>query len=157
MKRIIFIQVIVSFFVPVSYAFKMQEALQAVGIDPKMVIVPGRGHDFRAEDRVLVHNWLLSHHRKPLTDFSYISSSPTSRGRNGVEVLDVYPAATLLPVLEVEISGKVIKISSQYTSRIRVVMGKGGLNLSGEVELVWNGNEVYQGQATEKVFTEKPM
>ena len=155
MKRIIFIQVIVSFFVPVSYAFKMQEALQAVGNDPKMVIVPGRGHDFRTEDRVLVHNWLLSHHRKPLTDFSYISSSPTSRGRNGVEVLDIYLAATLLPVVEVEISGNVIKISSQHTSRIRVVMGKGGLNLTGEVEVVWNEKEVYQGMAIEKVFTEK--
>jgi len=139
--------------VPVTYAEKMQEALQVVGNDPEMVIVPGRGHDFRAEDRVLVYNWLLSHHRKPLTDFSYISSSLTSRGRNGVEVLDIYPAATLLPVIEVEISGNLVKISSQHTSRIRVIMGKSGLNLSGDVQLVWNGKEVYLGPATEKVFT----
>jgi len=141
--------------VPVFYAFKMQEALQVVGNDPKMVILPGRGHDFRTEDRVLVYNWLLSHHRKPLTDFSYISSSLTSRGRNGVEVLDIYPAATLLPLVEVEISGNLVKIRSKHTSRIRVVMGKGGLNLSGEAEIVWNGIKVYEGMAIEKVFTEK--
>ena len=141
--------------VPVTYAIKMQKALQLVGNDPEMVIVPGRGHDFRAEDRVLVYNWLLSHQRKAVTNFSYISSSLTSRGRNGVEVLDIYPAATLLPVLEVEISGNLVKISSQHTSRIRVIMGEGGLNLSGDVQCVWNGKEVYQGPVTEKVFTGK--
>jgi len=141
--------------VPLTYAFKMQKALQAVGNDPEMVIVPGRGHNFRVEDKVLVYNWLLSHQRKPLTDFSYISPSLKSRGRNGVEVLDIYPAATLLPLVEAEISGNLVKIKSQNTSRIRVTMGKSGLNLSGKIRIVWNGKEVYQGPASEKVFTKE--
>jgi len=140
--------------VPVTYAEKMQKALQAVGNDPKMVIVPGRGHDFGVKDKILVYNWLLSHSRKPVTKFSYVSSSGMNRGRNGVEVLDIYPASTVLPLVEVEISGNQVKISSQNTSRIRVMMGRSGLNLTGEVQVVWNGKEVYQGLASEKVFTE---
>jgi len=34
------------------------------------------------------------------------------------------------------------------------MMGRSGLNLTGEVQVVWNGKEVYQGLASEKVFTE---
>ncbi len=141
--------------VPITYAEKMQDALQAVGNMPEMIIVPERGHDFRAEDRVLVYNWLLSHERESLTEFSYISYSLTSKGRNGVEVLDIFPAATVFPILELEIIGNAVEIKSKNTSRIRVVMGKGGLNLTGDVKIIWNGKEVYNGRASEKIFIEK--
>ncbi len=139
--------------VPVTYAFEMQDALRAVGNEPEMVIVPGRGHDFRVEDRQQMYNWLLQHSRKPMTGFSYISSSINSIGRNGVEVLDIYPAATALPIIEVEISVNRVKIESQNTSRIRIIMGKGGLNLTGKVQVVWNDTEVYNGSAIQKIFT----
>ncbi len=139
--------------VPVTYAFEMQEALQAVSNEPKMVIIPGRGHDFKLEDRPQMYNWLLQHSRKPMTGFSYISSSINSIGRNGIEVLDIYPAATALPIIEVKISGNLVKIKSQNTSRIRIIMGKGGLNLTGKVQVVWNDKEVYNGPAIQKIFT----
>ncbi len=34
-------------------------------------------------------------------------------------------------------------------------MGEGGLNLTGDVQIIWNGKEIYKGMAKEEIFFEK--
>ncbi|MEN8192228.1 MAG: prolyl oligopeptidase family serine peptidase [Bacteroidota bacterium] len=141
--------------VSVTHAYKMEKALKKVGNEPKMVIVQNRGHFEQPEDIKSTYEWLLSHKRKEATKFTYLASSKRHNGRNGVTVLDIKNVIAELPKIDVVITGNIIEIKSKSTSKIKVKMGKDGLGLNGEVKVVWNGEQVYDGSVTEKVFIEK--
>jgi len=138
--------------VPITHAYTMQKALQKVGNNPDMILVPNRGHSMNPKDVLDVNNWLLSHTRTTVTKFSYIVSSKKHNGRNGVTVLELKNIITNLPKIDVEIYDNIVEINTEGTSIIQVKMGKDGLELVGETKIIWNGETVYEGEVTERVF-----
>jgi len=140
--------------VPVTYAYNMQTALEKAGNKPQIEIIPDRGHNITKHEVHHVYDWLLSHTRPSLKKFTYMASSRRHNGRNGVEIMDLEHIVTDFPKLDVDLIDNRINIKSTGTSKIKVNMGKNGLGLSGEVMVMWNGKQIYQGPVTEKVFNQ---
>jgi predicted esterase len=130
--------------VSVDQAYQMQEELRKYGNEPDMVIVPGQGHSYPAEAQRASLAWLLQHRRARPDAFSYVSDTRRHSGVWGVRMARD-PHLSYQPSFHCRIEGQAVHIDSEGTERLTVDLGEGGLGLSGDVRVYWNGEKVHEG------------
>ena len=131
-----------------------RSSLNAVGNPPTTVVAAGIGHNYRAEDAAALEAWLLQHTRQMPKHFSFIADTPQHRGIWGISIPrtypDAYPQAEPRVKFECWIEGSTIRIRTWDVKEIEVNFGPTGLNLSGDVELIVNGETKFSGAAPVK-------
>jgi dienelactone hydrolase len=129
-------------------------SLTAAGNPPKVVVVAGVGHNYRAEDAAALEAWLLQHTRRMPKHFSFIVDTPRHRGIWGISIPriypDAYPQAEPRVKFECWIAGSTVRIRTWDARQIEVNLGLTGLNFSGNVELIVNGKTRFSGIAPAK-------
>ncbi len=129
-------------------------SLTAVGNFPKVVVAPGVGHNYRAEDAAALEAWLLQHTRRIPKHFSFIVDTPQHRGIWGISIPriypDAYPQAEPRVKFECWIEGSTVRIRTWDAKQIEVNFGPAGLNFPGNVELIVNGKSRFRGVAPSK-------
>jgi predicted esterase len=135
-------------------AEEARDALLAVGNRPKFVLAKGVGHMYRPEDLIQMIQWMLSHTRKRPDHFSFIIDTPRHRGVWGISIPRKYPYDQLVaePRVKFEcwIEGSTVRIQTWDARKLSVDVGSDGLNMSGNITLVVNGETKFRGQAPQK-------
>ena len=131
-----------------------RSSLNAVGNPPTTVVAAGIGHNYRAEDAAALEAWLLQHTRQMPKHFSFNADTPQHRCIWGISIPrtypDAYPQAEPRVKFECWIEGSTIRIRTWDVKEIEVNFGPTGLNLSGDVELIVNGETKFSGAAPVK-------
>lgn len=119
-----------------------------------------RGKGFNVEERVIDNlphtypydqyqesvGWLMQYRRQKSARFSFVVDTSEQIGRNGIYMVTgrhFHPDR--LPQFTCEIKGNDVHLDSSNTEALLVVAGEGGLGLSGDIRVIWNGEEAYQG------------
>lgn len=128
-------------------ASRFSEKLASLGVDEKLVIAPGMGHNVSEEELDGAVNWLLAHKREAPDQFTFMMNHPAFRGRNGVTIKE----AVIMdqPWFECRVTGNRVELDSKNVAALSVNAAGGGLGLEGEVVILWNGHQVYAGPAAE--------
>ncbi len=132
--------------VPVERAYGMRDALGKVGNTAKVIIDEDAGHSVPRGASLPVKRWLLQHRRVRPDRFSYLADSQTHRGAWGV-VMRRDPFKTPNPRFDCRVDGAAVHIDSEGTDGLDIQLGAGGLGLSGNVTVIWNGEKAYEGPA----------
>jgi len=109
---------------------------------------PGIGHQYISEVQEKSLNWMQQFKRKHPDHFTFVVDTDEHPGIWGIELkrdVNVNP----LPWFDCRIEGGTIHIDSAGTSGLRVNPGTGGLGLTGEIIVIWNGLEAYRGPVKE--------
>jgi pimeloyl-ACP methyl ester carboxylesterase len=129
-------------------------ALTAVGNSPTVVVAPGVGHNYRAEDLAVLEVWLLQHTRHMPKHFSFVVDTPQHRGIWGISIPriypDAYPQAEPRVKFECSIEGSTIRIRTLGAKQIEVNLGPSGMNVAGRVEVIIDGRTRFRGIAPVK-------
>lgn len=143
----------------VASSMEARDTLQALGGTVEFVISKGVGHSPRAGDENAKLEWLLKHTRKRPDHFVFTIDTLQHRGVWGIQVprtIDSwYPLPEPNQKFEVWIEGKQVRIES-HAPKLIVDLGKNGLQMQGEVEVLLNGKSVYKGLADAKPLTLTP-
>lgn len=128
--------------------------LTDVGDPPKVVVAPGVGHMYRPEDESAMQKWLFQHVRQRPDHFSFIVDTPRHRGVWGISIPQRYPDAyfNLEPRVSFECwtEGSTVRIKTSNAKRVEVNLGAKGLNVSGDVRVLVNGNQMFAGPVPQK-------
>ncbi|MDX2022988.1 MAG: hypothetical protein SF187_22325 [Deltaproteobacteria bacterium] len=108
---------------------------------------PKLGHVYIAEKQKEGVQWLSTFVRKRPDKFAFVADTAEHRGVWGI-MMDRDVGVSSAPSFECTISGNEVRIVSEGTKGLELELGAQGLNLSGEVTVLWNGKRVYQGPAT---------
>ena len=134
-----------------------RDSLAQVGNSAKVVIAEGVGHNPRPEDRASMQTWLFEHIRQRPSHFSFVIDTPQHRGIWGISIPQKYPDAYLnvepLVSFECWIKDSTVQITTANSSRLDVDFGPGGLNLSGPVKLIVNGQQMLYGAVPSKALS----
>jgi hypothetical protein len=57
------------------------------------------------------------------------------------------PHVSYQPSFRCTIDGQEVRIDSEGTDRLSVELGEGGLGMTGDVSVYWNGEKVHEGPA----------
>jgi hypothetical protein len=127
---------------------------KAKGMTYKMRIAPNLPHTYPYAEYKDSVAYLMQFARPKRPDsFSYTATSGTlaSVGMYGITMKGPGSArrtgAEGAPMFTCRISGDTVTIDSQNTGALHVMLGEGGLGLSGNVKVVWNGKTAYEGEA----------
>ena len=132
--------------VPVKHAYGMRDALSKVGNTAEVIIDEDAGHSVPRGATAPVKRWLLQHRRVRPDRFSYLADSQAHRGAWGV-VMRRDPFKAPNPRFDCRVEGAAVHIDSEGTDGLDVQLGAGGLGLSGNVTVIWNGEKAYEGPA----------
>ncbi|MFW6153775.1 MAG: dienelactone hydrolase family protein [Planctomycetota bacterium] len=133
--------------VPVRLARDLADELRRFGHEPIVVIDPEAEHMPPPEAKHAAKAWMLQQRRRPRPEaFTYVADTNRHRGVWGV-TLRRDSGRDPVPRLRCTIDGNILRIDSQGTTGLTVQLGDDGLGLSGEVTVVWNGQQAYQGPA----------
>ena len=120
-------------------------ALQRFGKVPVVQTTPNMGHQYLREMQEKGINWLQQFTRKRPDRFSFVADTDEHLGVWGIEIKrDVTMSA--IPRFECRLEGNTIHLDSTGIPGLTINAGAGGLGLTGEVKVVWNGKESYRGQ-----------
>jgi hypothetical protein len=109
---------------------------------------PGIGHQYLPEIQERSLNWMQQFRRKRPDHFTFVADTDEHPGIWGIELKrDVN--ANALPWFDCRIEGGTVHIESDGTTGLRVNPGAGGLGLTGDIIVRWNGQEAYRGPARE--------
>lgn len=107
---------------------------------------PGIGHNYTDEKQQESIDWLQQHTRKRPTTFSYTVDTDAHTGVWGIMLTrDLRQSA--YPRLTCTVDGQTINITTVGTPRVSVDLGPNGLQMTGDVTLIINGEQRYQGPA----------
>jgi dienelactone hydrolase len=133
--------------VPIAAAYAMQTELMQHGGNPEMRIIEGLGHTVPAWLAAENDNWLLQFRRKRPAQFSFVADTDDYRGIWGIAMnRDIIVSA--LPRFTCSVEGNTVRLKSEGTNALQVDLGPNGLQLTGEVVVIWNDKESYHGPAT---------
>jgi len=122
----------------------LEEEIMDYGNKPVTTWVPGLGHNYRGDGQEAGVKWLLEHTRKRPDTFSFVAVDDDYTGTWGLDMKrDITRSG--VPKFACTIAGGVVEIDSEGTEELTVDMGEKGLQLTGDVVLIWNGEEVYRG------------
>ena len=147
-------------------AEEARDALTIAGNPPMFVIAKGVAHMYRMEDIVQMGEWMLQHKRQRPSHFSFVIDTPRHRGVWGITIPRKYPYDQLVAEprvkFECRIDGSTVFIQTWGDARkLTVDLGPDGLQMSGNVTLIVNGEQQYQGTVPEKpisvAFTNPPI
>ena len=114
--------------------------------DNSLVIAnPGGGGDGRAT----FHAWWRDRKRTRPTQFHYLKIHDTSLATWGIRVertkrWQAYHAASW-PAFECRIDGQAVHLTTRNCGSITIDPGPAGLQMEGQISLLWNGNPAYRG------------
>jgi predicted esterase len=136
-------------------AEEARDALVIAGNPPMFVIAKGVAHMFRPEDIVQMSQWLLQHKRQRPDHFSFVIDTPRHRGVWGITIPRKYPYDQLVAEQRVKFECRIdnFKVFIQTwgdVQKLNVDLGPNGLQMSGNVTLVVNGKQEYEGAVPEK-------
>ena len=109
---------------------------------------PGIGHQYLPEVQERSLNWMQQFKRKHPDHFTFVVDTDEHPGIWGINLkrdVTVNP----LPWFECRLEGNTIHIDSNGTTGLRINPGVGGLGLTGEIVVIWNGEELYRGPVKE--------
>jgi predicted esterase len=131
-----------------------RDALTSIGNPPKLVVAEGVGHMYRPEDAAALQSWLLEHVRHRPSHFSFLIDTPQHRGIWGISIPQKYPGAYLnvepRVSFDCRIEGPTLRIQTTNSNRLDVDLGPQGLNLSGNVRVIVNGKQLFEGPVPAK-------
>jgi hypothetical protein len=120
------------------------EELRKQGADPQIQTSPNVGHNYLGEKQVEVYEFLIRHTRRRPEQFAFVADTPEHRGVWGIQMardLSVSGA----PSFTCRIDGQSVRIDSQGAPGLTVDLGSDGLRMAGEVTVMWNKAQAYQG------------
>ena len=129
-------------------AHDFHEKLVAAGFDVKAEFIPDLGHTYPYPDfqRCIAH--LMQFKRTRPNQFTFLTDTEAHPGRSGITMrVPRFPHSDRLPRFACSIDGQSVSVTSENTTGLRVELGEGGLGLTGEVTLSWNGEVVHTGPA----------
>jgi pimeloyl-ACP methyl ester carboxylesterase len=136
---------------------EFRASLMEVGDPPKVVVAPGVGHMYRPEDAVAMESWLFEHVRRRPHHFSFLIDTPQHRGVWGISIPQKYPLAyfDVEPKVSFEcwIENSTVRIQTSNSSRLDVDLGPGGLNMSGDMKVIVNGKQMFDGPVPSKAVS----
>ncbi len=126
---------------------------QARGVTHRLIIAPNLPHTYpyaAYKDNVA---YLMQFKRPARPDtFTYkaIEGARVPAGAYGITLrpdrrLGAPPAGP--PRMTCRIAGDTVRIDTENARTLHVVLGEGGLGLSGNVKVIWNGRQAYEGEA----------
>jgi pimeloyl-ACP methyl ester carboxylesterase len=127
-------------------AKQFAKVLADKGFQFDCTIAKGLPHTYPYPDYQATVAWLMSHTRKPANQWTYATDTARYSGTRGVEMnvpAQIDPAK--LPRYACKVDGDTVNVDSWNTGGILVNLGEGGLDLKGNVRVVWNGKVVYTG------------
>ena len=114
------------------------------GNTPHVKIIPGMGHNYRMDVQKEGYEWITQYTRKRPDKFTFIADNDKRTGEWGIKMeRDI--KVTGLPEFTCTLEFNTIRIDSKGASKIIIIPGPEGLNLEGEIKVIWNGTEVYKG------------
>ena len=119
----------------------------------KLRIVPNMPHTYPYVEYKASVAYLMQFTRPKRPDsFSFTATTGSSApaGVYGITVrrrMGMGAASAGSPQFTCKIAGDTVTIDSQNMTGLHVVLGEGGLGLSGKVKVVWNGQTAYEGDA----------
>ncbi|NLF30746.1 MAG: hypothetical protein GX591_07650 [Planctomycetes bacterium] len=135
--------------VPLQMGQALADELRRLGREPAMVVDPEAGHMVPAEAKLAAKAWMLAQRRPGRPEsFTYVADTDRHRGAWGVTVRR-NSAVDPMPRVHCTIDGSTVRLDTKGTTGLAVNLGEGGLGLSGDVTVVWNGQEAYRGTARE--------
>lgn len=108
---------------------------------------PTLAHAWPGEIHAKCVAWLTQHTRKRPDKFAFVADTDDHTGVWGITMKRDL-AVGALPEFECAIAGNAVRIDSKGTAGLNVILGAGGLGLSGNVTVTWNGAQAYAGPAT---------
>ena len=127
----------------------MRDELLKYGNKAETIVSPEARHMVPRSEKNGLKKWLLQRRRKRPDSFSYVADTDRHRGTWGL-VMRRDPLKEPNPRFDCRIDGATVYIDSKGTDGLDVQLGSGGLGLTGEVKVIWNGVEAYAG-AAEKI------
>jgi hypothetical protein len=122
-------------------------ALARHDIKPEARVVPNLGHQYLAELQKEKMDWLKTHTRKRPDSFSFVTDDNLTNTCWGITLqLPGDPRAVAKAAVRRE--GRTVHIDTEGAERVVIDFSEpDGLGLSGDVEVVWNGERAYSGPA----------
>ncbi len=136
------------------------EQCQAKGVTHRLTIAPNLPHTYPYAEYKANVAYLMQFKRPARPDeFSYaaIKGATAPAGAYGITLRPARrlgPAPAGPPQMTCRVSGDTVRIESENTAGLHVVLGTGGLGLSGDVKVLWNGRPAYEGEAKAIDLTE---
>jgi hypothetical protein len=131
--------------------------IRTAGVDAGLEIVQvDRHHDWSYRRMKKLTDWMLRQRRRRPKAFSYLSygNRPGELGAWGIEMeaSPIYDRADpgTWAYFTCRIEGDTVRINSRNTERLVVRLGQEddrSLQLSGEVDVIWNGQAAFRGPA----------
>jgi hypothetical protein len=143
------------------------EQCKAKGVTYNLRIAPNLPHTYPYAEYKAGVAYLMQFTRPKRPDsFSFAatgsSSSPagiygiTMRGPSFARRVGMESGPAASPRFTCQVAGDTVRIESQNTAGLHIVLGEGGLGLSGNVKVVWNGQPAYEGSAGTIDLAEQP-
>jgi hypothetical protein len=126
-------------------------AIEQAGGHAVVRSTPGIGHNYRLKEQEEAVNWLQQFARKRPDRFRFVADTDEHRGIWGIRMTRDL-AASALPRFTCAIEGRVVRIETEGTPHIDVFPGTNGLNLTGEINVLVNGEERFAGPVTSAVL-----
>ena len=125
---------------------RLETELRKYGPQPDTTWIPNLGHNYRADGQEQGVNWLQQHTRERPGKFSFVSDDNNYTGTWGIEMKRDLSVSGM-PHFDCTIEANKVIINSEGTEEITIDFGSGGLQLEGNVTVIWNGDEMYRGTA----------
>lgn len=122
----------------------MKSELLQFNINPIVTTVPGVHHEYTSKAQEDGVKWMQQFVRKRPDNFSFMADTDNHLGIWGI-TMNRDEKVSCLPHFSCSIKGNKVIIESEGTKGLEVRLGQDGLNLAGNVEVIWNGDKAYEG------------
>lgn len=124
----------------------MKRRLEAVGASMVAETTPGLGHNYHRDVQERSLNWMQEHVRQTPRRFQFLADTPEHSQAWGIR-LKREPMVSAVPSFHCEIDGPLVRLETLGTTAVKIDAGPKGLGLAGTYTVIWNGAEVYTGDA----------
>lgn len=138
----------------VKDAERMYDELQKINDQVEINFVENRGHEFLDKDRIEIYNWLLSHQKKSVNQFSYTIKDSDFNNIHGIKIIDIENTGRL-PKIQCLVENQNIYISSIDIISMSVNLHEVFQDSEIEHYIYWNDSLFYTGKSTNEVLLKK--
>jgi len=124
---------------------RLETEFRKYGPQPDTTWIPNLGHNYRADGQEQGINWLQKHSRERPSEFSFVSDDDNYTGTWGIEMKRDLSVSGM-PHFDCTIEANRVSILSEGTEEISIDFGPRGLQMEGNVTIIWNGDEMYSGK-----------
>ena len=113
-------------------------------------IIPGMDHKYPNSLQKIGVEWMTQFERKRPDTIYFIADRKEHTGVWGIQ-MERDERISAAPWFQCVIDGQNLKIKSEGTNKITIQAGERGLNLTGNINVEWNGKKVYSGIISEEI------